>query len=75
MLLNLLMIAMGAAIFLWSRWLLPRQLRRVSASAQGRAKERYDELMRPSIITRMAVAPTIMGGTLILVGLVFWLTE
>jgi hypothetical protein len=70
-----MMIAVGAAIFLWSRWLLPRQLRRVSARAQGRAKERYDELMRSSIITQMAVAPTIMGGILILVGLVFWLTE
>jgi hypothetical protein len=75
MLLNLAMIVLGIVMMLWAEFLLPRQMRQVSARARGRAKERYDELTRQSIIARLVVAPTIMGSILIMTGLVLWLTE
>lgn len=75
MLLNFVMIVLGIVTVLWSRFVLPRQMRQVSVKTRGRPKERYDEHMQSSTITWMAVAPTVMGGILILLGLLLWLTE
>lgn len=43
---NSLMVAVGIVTILWSRWLLPRQMRAASKKAIGGQRDFYDEMVR-----------------------------
>lgn len=71
---NPLLIAVGIATILWSRWLLPRQMRAVSKKAPGGRQALYEGIVRLPGARMILVITSILGGLLIIIGIVFWAT-
>lgn len=70
-----ILILLGALTVLWGRWLLPRQLSNARAKMSVDRQQQFDDFFQRSSVRRIFAAPAICGGLLIIVGIVFLLTE
>jgi len=65
---DVLMVAVGVAVIVWSRWLLPRQLWRIHERTHGHVIK-YDDAMVGRIASSWLVRATVaMGCVLVTVG-------
>jgi hypothetical protein len=75
MFVGVLLIAIGLLTVVWGHWLAPRQLRRVREKATPAGRERYDSFMKRPAVDRLFRTPAPLGGLVVLIGLVYLITE
>lgn len=72
---NLILISLGIVTAAWGRWLLPHQLRGVRQRATREGRSYYDDIVGRRGVSAVLSAPTVLGCMLVVLGVVFWLTE
>lgn len=70
-----LLIGVGFITIFWGRWLAPRWLRKVRERATPGGRGRYDSFMERPAVGRLFRAAASLGGVIMLIGVVYLVTE
>lgn len=72
---DVLLIVLGVTTVLWGKWLLPRQLQNARSKMSKAGQEHFDDRLQRPLARRLFALTGVMGSLLIVIGVVFLLTE